>query len=310
MEFFEFVTVYDVARRQTPKLTQADFVTWAQAMVQRNQTDPRQQAVEMNRFETENVWTENGRPYFKIWPAVIPLLANVSIDVPIANLRLPFSAFVLRLPKQQNPLFVDTDHPVKSLMVFERTNHQGERTIYLWADIGEYLQLATPTLHWVRLVCSPNVSIEDSLNKTRMPNLPGLVIPSEINHSLLRLAVSICFLSTGMDRLIEPDVLSKDFAAYVEARRKGDAEKMQVISDRAVHRGKRGWNVGRHEQLRPLISRPHGTELGANRRPLNFRHQRRAHFRLLPSGNVTFIRQATVRPDLPPPEYAAAYDVR
>ena len=33
--------------------------------------------------------------------------------------------------------------------------------------------------------------------------------------------------------------------------------------------------------------------------PYTYQHQRRAHFRLLPSQKVTFIRQATVRPDLP-----------
>ena len=40
--------------------------------------------------------------------------------------------------------------------------------------------------------------------------------------------------------------------------------------------------------------------------PLRFQHQRRAHFRLLPSSKVTFVRQATVRPDLPAPGRASA----
>ncbi|HVC96056.1 MAG TPA: hypothetical protein VND64_20405 [Pirellulales bacterium] len=35
-----------------------------------------------------------------------------------------------------------------------------------------------------------------------------------------------------------------------------------------------------------------------------------AHFRLLPSTKVTFVRQATVRPDLPAPERGVGYRVQ
>jgi hypothetical protein len=43
-----------------------------------------------------------------------------------------------------------------------------------------------------------------------------------------------------------------------------------------------------------------GVDCGG-RGPLSYQHQRRAHFRLLPTQKVTFVRLATVRPDLPPP---------
>jgi hypothetical protein len=128
----------------------------------------------------------------------------------------------------------------------------------------------------------------------------------------LRLAVSVSFLATGQDRLIEPDVLSRDLASYVEAQRRSDLPRIKTIEDRAKRRGKRGWNVGRQERFRPLVSPsprdvPPGHE---GHGPLAYQHQRRAHFRLLPSGKVAFVRQATVRPDLPPPPSEAGYRVR
>ena len=116
------------------------------------------------------------------------------------------------------------------------------------------------------------------------------------------LVASVCFLATGGDRLVEPDVLSKDLAACIDAQRRDDRQRVQQIVERAARRGKKGWHVGQHERFRPLTaSAGRGHEEGEGHGSLQFQHQRRAHFRLLPSQKVTFVRQATVRPDLPPP---------
>ena len=111
-----------------------------------------------------------------------------------------------------------------------------------------------------------------------------------------------------MSGTVEPDVLSKDLAAYMEAQRRGDRQRVEQIVDRAARRGKKGWHVGQHERFLGLLPsgvRSHGDGRGS----LHFQHQRRAHFRLLPSQKVTFVRQATVRPDLPPPLLGAGYRV-
>jgi len=94
-------------------------------------------------------------------------------------------------------------------------------------------------------------------------------------------------------------VLSKDLAAYMEAQRRDDRQRVQQIVERAARRGKKGWHVGLHERHLGHGVRSHGESDGHG--SLHYQHQRRAHFRLLPSQNVTFVRQATVRPDLPPP---------
>ena len=98
---------------------------------------------------------------------------------------------------------------------------------------------------------------------------------------------------------------------YVSAKRSNDEDRIKSIEIRAVRRGKKGWNVGKHERLRSLTSRSTAdAECSSSRGALTHQHQRRAHFRLLASGKVVFIRQATVRPDLPPPAFAPGYGVR
>ncbi len=122
--------------------------------------------------------------------------------------------------------------------------------------------------------------------------------------------VSVCFLATGADRLIDPEVLSKDLARYLAAREREPATAERLV-EKARRRGKVGWNVGQHERVLHLgRAAKHKEGDGGVRGPLHYQHQRRAHFRLLPSSKVTFVRQATVRPDLPAPERAAGYRVQ
>ena len=104
-------------------------------------------------------------------------------------------------------------------------------------------------------------------------------------------------------------MLSKDLTAYIEAQKRGDQQRVEQIKVRAVRRGKKGWHVGQNERFRPLGSPGSRQETGEHEShgPLSYQHQRRAHFRLLPNQKVTFVRQATVRPDLPPPPQGAGY---
>jgi len=62
--------------------------------------------------------------------------------------------------------------------------------------------------------------------------------------------------------------------------------------------------VPREPQVRRLRLVTSVCLLATVRGSLHFHHQRQAHFRLPPSQKATFVRQATVRPDLPPPASA------
>jgi hypothetical protein len=245
-----------------------------------------------------------GSPYFKIYPPIIPLLSGVGIEVPVDYLRLLFLAFAVRLPAEENPLVIDGDYYVRSILVCDgQPMETQERRVYLWIDVGERAAENSPVLTYCQLECVPGIQIEEAFNRLPMEkDIPGVCVPRELQARCLRLVVSVCFLATGGDRLVEPDVLSKDLAAYIEAQRRDDRQRVTQLVQRAVRRGKRGWHVGQYERFRPLAShavRGHGEGEGGG--SLHFQHQRRAHFRLLPSQKVTFIRQATVRPDLPPP---------
>jgi hypothetical protein len=212
--------------------------------------------VEHNRNVCEWDWIKLGSPYFKVYPAMIPLLSGVSIEVPVDYLRLPFCAFAIRLPAEDNPLVIDAQYYVRSILVCDgQPVDTQDRRVYLWLDVGERGLENSPVLTYCQLECVPGIQIEDAFDRLPMErNIPGVCVPRDLQARCLRLVVSVCFLATGGDRLVEPDVLSKDLAAYLEAQRRGDRQRLDQIVSRAVRRGKQGWHVGQHERFRPLAA--------------------------------------------------------
>jgi hypothetical protein len=59
--------------------------------------------------------------------------------------------------------------------------------------------------------------------------------PRELQEQCLRIVVSVCFLATGADRLIDPEVLSMDLAGYLEAcERKPTAAERLIAKARSA----------------------------------------------------------------------------
>jgi hypothetical protein len=122
MDFYEPLTTYDVIRRRglaagNPEEFYRE--TLALCIDMAGRIDQHTFAVEYNKTMCERDWYRVGQPYFKIFPAMIPLLSNVNVDVPIEYLRPPFAAFLIRLPKQDNPLVVEGEYLVRTILVAE-----------------------------------------------------------------------------------------------------------------------------------------------------------------------------------------------
>lgn len=313
MDFYDYATMHDLLRRagltkEPPAVFYRELQT--AACLERARGVPAM-AVEYNRYTSEYNWCHAGRPYYKLWPGIIPLLAGIGVDVPVDYLRLPFHAFLVRMPTQDNPLRIDDEHVVRSILVHDGENNVGQRRMFLWIDVGEMGIDGSPILTFCQLDCQPGLAIEEAFNLLPRPEAPGLHVSRELQEQCLRIVVSVCFLATGADRLIEPEVLSKDLARYLDSKKRDPAAAERLV-EKAKRRGKQGWHVGQHERVLHLGRVPErGEDVGSSAHgQLRHQHQRRAHFRLLPAGRVTFVRQATVRPDLPPPEQAAGYRVQ
>jgi hypothetical protein len=158
MDFHEFPTIYSVLKRNGLTDEPPDrFYAGALALLQvkARQYGSHALAVEHNRTVCEWDWLRVGSPYFKVYPAMIPLLSSVGIDVPVDYLRLPFQAFTVRLPAEDNPLVIDDQYYVRTILVCDgQPLDTQERRIYLWLDVGERAMRDSP----VSPTASSNVS--------------------------------------------------------------------------------------------------------------------------------------------------------
>lgn len=166
MDFFDYATMHGLVRRagltnDTPAAFYREIQ--AAAFVERARGVERM-AVEYSRCASEFNWYSVGRPYYKLWPSIIPLLAGVGIDVPVDYLRLPFDSFLVRLPMKDNPLQVDDEHVVRTIQVHDGENNFGQRRMFLWIDVGETGFDGSPVLTFCQLDCQPGLAIEEAFN--------------------------------------------------------------------------------------------------------------------------------------------------
>jgi len=273
-----------------------------------------------NQTATELDWHNKGRPYYKIYPALLPMFLKTKLDVPGKYLHAPFSSLVIRLPEnhQCNGLIAEGKE-LRSILVTEVSKEQAiaisgpiqyEHMFILWMNFGEIFD-GMPYYIFQTLKFRSEESIESALSRQRTPEKTdtdslqiGVQINDEIINNCVRLTVSVCFLATGADRIVEPDVLSKDLERFITARKEENHSKITSLHQKAKKRGKHGWTLGREIRIPSKGCSTTGAPTGHH---LTYQHQRGAHFHVYHYGagkalwKVRWIRQTTVRADLPLP---------
>lgn len=268
--------------------------------------DPKSQlTIEYNRSVTEQQWHVNGCPYYKVDNDAINLFRTISLDVPFKYVVLPFDTFSLHFA-EDNPLIAADNRRIQSMMVCQGLDTGKNKFFDLWCDCGEKDTVALgdkrdfPVLNYVHMRAEDDKIIQDSLDKMKKMGGSSDLSIANIEGDILRIAIAVCFLATSMDKMIRPDILSKDMPAYLEAKRKNDKARITTIEERAKRRGKCGFIV---DGARELVHTQHDHEdHNGKGHSLKYRHMRSAHFRYIKkTQKVTFVRMTAVRPDLPAP---------
>lgn len=287
----------------------------------------------------EQAWYTVGRPYYRLYPDYVKIFERTSLDFPVRYFEVPYRSFVIRFARGQEPRIGGV--PVGSLLVSKMTFSDCVRAVLTqpdgtlhpdvnrvldtdpdWAARGDRLVISpsyiwppagnAPAVMTVELD-NPDISVDQSIEEGRFGRRarPELDRPDidldDLLRRLVRVAVSVCFLATGGDALVDPDVLNDDFSAYLAAVNRRDGSSVKILHDRATSvRGSIGYTVGRPEAVlgRRAVG---GGDASVDGDELRYQHQRSAHFHRYwvkdESGArrmvVKFVRQTTVRPDLP-----------
>lgn len=196
-------------------------------------------------YRFERFWENDGRPYYNVYPSLIPMLTKIDIDeVPMRMLSRPsgLQNFVIRFPEDaplhgivktlglvmcKNP---ETD--IENLvLIFEYGNSDGNISIPLKGvdkNVGEL---------WGDLYYRQCSELPDEL-------------PYVCIEDAFRLVVTLCLLGDSPE-LIQPEVLNAD-----EHKLTGQ-HNIEALVAKARRRGKFGFTIGKDIEVMPHYRRPH-----------------------------------------------------
>ena len=210
----------------------------------------------------EKLWEEQDRPYYNLYPAIVPMLLGLRLDIPCSTLRdISVQPIEVRLPEGlEAPGLVWPEGRIKSLImglqpVPECVNAEHLVTgLVIAFDIGEVDEHGHQILSFKFFPLRDDLTIEQATNL-----LPahesfdvGVPIPQETMSALVRLCACIALIDQDSD-VISPDILKKDRDKWAGA---SDLQRQEMLN-KAKSRGKNGWNLGASIEYAPHYRRPH-----------------------------------------------------
>jgi hypothetical protein len=301
-DFYTYRSLWDLDAPHAPGLSPDKFYEHRCRVLRCGTSAP-----ELHRAMAEGRWAANEWSYYKVYDDMVRDLWNASMRFPFHRVEVPFDAFAVYFPRA-NSLALAGGREVQCMLVSVLPNELGGRHFTLWVECGDGHTPDGRNMVAVNLAFDADMEVDEQLaGLEASPYSTDDLLTDGLDAVCVRIAVSVCLLATGAaEEPLCPDVLAKDLAKWREAVARGDTAQQQTIEARARRRGKRGWILGGDGE-RHWDRREHGESEtgGATRGPrgeLRFRHARSAHFRLLASGKIVFVRPTIVRPDLPPRE--------
>lgn len=230
--------------------------------------------------QMETNWHQLGRPYFNLWPSIIPALTKLKLDADASFFRLPLDQLLVRFPKSDNPLsWTDNNgqHWAVRAVVAENatlaiTKHNkpdwydGDPNagtlpgMAYWIDVGEPLMpdedgVIRPcensgqlhSLLYKHIICVKGRTLEWSFDKipSHESFAHGLQYPDRIIRDVARLLCTLCIMADD-EEMVEPIVLKADEDRY---ERTHDA----ALVEKAKRRGNYGFDVGRSIEVMPHV---------------------------------------------------------
>jgi hypothetical protein len=253
MDFYTFTTLREVCKRSggldvpTDDPDQFYRVAFADAVKMRS-------GQFYGQLHNEREWEKARRPYYNVWPSIVPMLTRLNLDLDSALIQLPLPALCARLPKEKNPLhFLWKSKQVQIRCMLMGEINQG-RGISILIDVGEVMgggDFGVPIYTYSNFRREAGLTVEEALQELGSNELAelGVQIPYDLVTDCVRLCCTLCLLEDDPS-VIEPDVLSKDRAKFEQT---GDEKYVA----KAHRRGKVGWNVGRRIEVAPHYRRPH-----------------------------------------------------
>jgi hypothetical protein len=132
MQFYTYTTTREACKRSGAVDASEEFYRVASA-----------DAVKMGSGQflgqlcNERDWEKARRPYYNVWPSIVPMLTRLNLDLDSGLIKLPMPALCVRFPKEKNPLTFDwkgEETPIRCMLMGDMNDGKG---ISILIDVGE-----------------------------------------------------------------------------------------------------------------------------------------------------------------------------
>lgn len=189
--------------------------------------------------EFELNWRRNNKPYYDVYPCIVPMLKSLKLDFPSSQISKPsgLDQLLVRLPEGEMCKFLWISFGISAA---KRHSDQLVNCVTIGFDFGERVQRGDLLLpvHEIRIIPLTNRNFDETIaGLSRDPRSIGDEPDSQIMQDYTKLALTICMLGEDED-LIQPQVLTDD------ERKLTEQNKMKLV-DKARRRGKHGYSIGK-----------------------------------------------------------------
>ncbi len=241
--FYDYPDSYSIfCRMFDQEVTRDEMYTQIERIIRKSSRD----TVAMASLEWERDWFANKRPYYRVWPKVLPMLMSLDVSKVTGDImRLPhgLNQLLVQLPIDNDLATEDTVRTVQLKTVL--TSQGPGMMVSVFRGIYEG---AAPTFDtWV--FPATDKPLEDILASLRVES--ELNTTTDLRNRVMGLVATLCMIGDNPD-LLQPSLLTKDSA------RKGlSNEDILRLHAKAKRRGKNGWEVGKSIEVAPHFRRPH-----------------------------------------------------
>lgn len=286
MQFYEYITHYQVAKRSkhfkySLTVFTDNYLRKLQSMAEAlnsnlSTIDPFTPSL----IVLECDWQLDRRPYYDIYPSIIPTLTKLKLDIDSSFFKLPLDRLLLRFPlNETNGLSFDfkgQKYRIRNILcenvMLPVKGNPSVRVpaISFWIDFNEKLSVesysqakslaqrqgsrpysndleegSVSSLLYKHIVCEKGKTIEWSLLHCppHDSSKVGVIIPDSMLADVTRLVCTICLLANDPE-IVQPEVLDSDVVRYA------DSKDFKYV-DKAHRRGKVGWSVGKDISVSP-----------------------------------------------------------
>lgn len=272
MDFYQYLSSVNLYRKTLRLNVDDDEVYEAMAQVSSDNKNP----FGYRHAELERGWIKAEKPYYNVFPAIVPMIDNLDLDIPCSAITVPEHVINIRLPKPPHNPFKAGSAMIRSIIFGKQPVAKAIGSaelvdgICLGIDVGEVIQdnhkikMLEPD-EAIQVGCFPvytfknfplmlDKSIEDVAESLPYHSswLEGVQTPKELIVRAIKLVCCVCLIGDDPE-IVTPDVLAKDRLNFSNA----DENKRKAIVDRAKRRGKNGFNLGADIDKIPHYRKPH-----------------------------------------------------